>query len=288
LITDVWAARADFAKDHPEVIEGLVSGIFEGMRMLKDDTFKSQAWQWTAEGYGMTVDQVKGMQNDAHSTNFAENQDFFLNANSPANFERTWKNINFVYRELGLIGTPVRFDEVMDFSVIQKLEAAGTFKDMKNEYTTSFSPTTYAKVSAEKPILTQTIRINFYPNSTNIFEPQHDELGQAVANTLYDPNATATLEKVARLAGQYERAVIAVVGHTDSSMKDHVPVAEVQKLSTDRAKAVVKALTGKYKFDPNKFTVQGKGWDVPADPADPQNQALNRRVEISVYPPEQK
>jgi NitT/TauT family transport system substrate-binding protein len=28
LIADVWAARADFAKDHPEIIRGLVEGIF--------------------------------------------------------------------------------------------------------------------------------------------------------------------------------------------------------------------------------------------------------------------
>jgi hypothetical protein len=29
-------------------------------------------------------------------------------------YERSWKNITYVYKELGLIGTPVRFDEVMD------------------------------------------------------------------------------------------------------------------------------------------------------------------------------
>jgi len=50
---------------------------------------------------------------------------------------------------------------------------------------------------------------------------------------------------------------------------------------------VKKALIERYKFDPNKFVAEGKAWDVPADPSDPQNQALNRRVEISVYPPEQ-
>ncbi|MCX7011729.1 MAG: phosphate ABC transporter substrate-binding/OmpA family protein [Candidatus Sumerlaeota bacterium] len=286
LIADVWAARADFARDHPEIIEGLVAGIFEGMRGLKDDTFKAQAMQWMAEGYGMTVDDIKGMQNDAHATNFAENKDFFLNANSPANFERTWKNINFVYRELGLIDTPVRFDEVMDFSILQKLDKAGLFADDKNEYTTNFAPTTVQKLSAEKPILTQTIRINFYPNSSNIYEPQHDEMRNPVPNTLYDPNADATIERVARLAGQYERAVISVVGHTDSSMKGRVPRSEVEKLSLARANAVKKALIEKYKFDPNKFAVAGKAWDEPADPANPENQTLNRRVEISVYPPE--
>jgi len=286
LIADVWAVRADFAKDHPDIVEGLVTGIFEGMKQLKNDTFKSQALQWMAEGYGMNVDDVKGMLNDAHTTNFAENKEFFLNANSPVNFERTWKNITFVYKELGLLGTPNRFDEVMDFSIIKKIDEKGIFADMKNEYITSFAPTAYQKISAEKPILTQTIRIGFYPNSSNIFEPQHDELNNAILNTLYDPNVIATLEKVARLAGQYERAVIAIVGHTDSSMKGLVPRSEVEKLSMDRAKAVTDALIKKYKFDPNKFVVSGKAWDMPADPSDPINQALNRRVEISVYPPE--
>jgi len=287
LIADVWAARADFAKDHPEVIKGLVSGIFEGMDQLKDATFREKAYAWMAEGYGMQADEVRAMAEDAHSTNFPENQAFFLNANDPANFERTWKNVTFVYRELGLIGTPARFDEVMDFSVIKNLEAAGTFAHQKDEYRAQFAPTSYGKVSAEAPILTQTIRINFYPNSANVFEPQHDELGKPIANTLYDPSAAATLEKVARLAGQYERAVIAVVGHTDSSMKGRGPrYQDVKQLSQDRANGVRDALVKKYKFDPNKFIIEGKAWDEPANPDDPMNQALNRRVEISVYPPE--
>jgi NitT/TauT family transport system substrate-binding protein len=287
LIADVWAARADFAKDHPEIVKGLVAGVFQAMDRLKDDTFKGQAFQWMAEGYGMGVDEVQGMAADAHSTNFAENKDFFLNQNNPANFERTWKNITFVYRELGLIGTPARFDEVMDFSVLQQLDREGTFSHQRDEYATQFVPTTYSRVQAEAPILTQTIRINFFPNSSNIFEPEHDAAGNAIKGTLYDPTVEATLETVARLAGQYERAVVAVVGHTDSSMQGRgVRFEDVEKLSLDRANAVKQALVEKYKFDPDKFVVEGMGWNQPADPDDPSNHALNRRVEISVYPPE--
>jgi NitT/TauT family transport system substrate-binding protein len=289
LIADVWATRADFAKDHPEIVKGLVAGIFDGMELLGDNTFRERAYQWMAEGYGMQADEVRGMANDAHSTNFAENKAFFLNANDPANFERTWKNVTFVYRELGLIDTPVRFDEVMDFSVLQALDKAGTYAGQKDESRTSFAPTSYKKVSAESPILTQTIRINFYPNSANVFEAQHDDAGKPIPNTLYDPSVAATLEKVARLVGQYERAVVAVVGHTDSSMKGKgTRFEDVKALSTDRAEAVKQALVQKYGFDPNKFTVEGKGWDEPANPDDATNQALNRRVEISVYPPESK
>jgi len=287
LIADVWAARADFAKDHPEIIKGLVAGIFTAMDQLKDDTLRGQAFQWMAEGYGMPVDEVQAMTADAHSTNFAENKGFFLNQNEPANFERTWKNITFVYRELGLIGTPVRFDEVLDFSVVQALDKEGAFKHQKDEYRATFVPTSYSRVQAEAPILTQTIRINFFPNSHNIYEPRHDDVGNAIANTLYDPSVEATLEKVGRLAGQYERAVIAVVGHTDASMKGRgVRFEDVRKLSLDRANSVKNALVDKYDFDPNKFVIEGKGWNEPADSEDLDNHALNRRVEISVYPPE--
>jgi len=289
LIADVWAARADFAKDHPEVIKGLVAGIFDGMDRLQDATQREKAYAWMAEGYGMQADEVKAMANDAHSTNFAENKAFFLNANDPANFERTWKNVTFVYRELGLVDTPTRFDEVMDFGVLQELDKGGSFAHQKDESRASFAPTSYKKISAESPILTQTIRINFYPNSANVYEPQHDENGKPVTNTLYDPSVAATLEKVARLVGQYERGVVAVVGHTDSSMKGKgTRFEDVKALSNDRAEAVKQALVKKYNFDPNKFTVEGKGWDEPANPDDPMNQALNRRVEISVYPPESK
>ncbi len=287
LIADVWAARADFAKDHPEIIKGLVSGIFKAMDQLKEDTFKARAFQWMAEGYGFAVDEVQAMELDAHSTNFAENKSFFLNQNEPANFERTWKNVTFVYRELGLIGSPVRFDEVVDFSVLQALDREGAFASQTDEYKTSFVPSSYSRVQAEAPILTQVIRVNYYPNSANIFEPQHDENGNVIPNTLYDPSAEATLEKVARLSGQYERAIVAVVGHTDSSMKDRgVRFEDVRALSLDRANAVKTALVEKYNFDPNKFVIEGMGWKEAADPEDANNNALNRRVEIKVYSPE--
>ncbi|MFZ2961103.1 MAG: phosphate ABC transporter substrate-binding/OmpA family protein [Candidatus Ozemobacteraceae bacterium] len=287
LIADVWAARADFANDHPDIIKGLVAGIFEGMSVLKNATAKAKAFGWMAEGYGMKMEDVKSMENDAHAANFAENRDFFTNKNSPTNFERTWNNITYVYRELGLLSTPVRFDEVMDFSVIQALDKEGGFKDQQDVSVSRFVPTSYKKVSAEAPVLTQTVRINFFPNSANIYEPEHDEFGAAIANSLYDPSVDATLEKIARMVGQYERATVAIVGHTDGSMKGKVPEKAVKDLSLDRANAVREALTRKYKFQTNKFVAEGKAWTEPADSNDPNNHALNRRVEVQVYTPEQ-
>jgi ABC-type nitrate/sulfonate/bicarbonate transport system substrate-binding protein len=285
IIADVYAFRADFYRDHPDIVKGFVEGVFEGMDYAKQN--KGQVAQWMADAYGMKPEEVNDMMNDAHSTNFAENVQFFLNQSNPTNFERTWKNANIVYRELGRIDAPVTFEQVMDFSAIKELEAAGTFANQKDESIVSFTPQSYEKVTAEAPILTQTIRINFFPNSANLNEPARDEYGNVLKGQLYDPNVDATIERVARLSGQFGNAVIIIDGHTDSSMKGKVPYEAVKKLSLARANAVRKALIEKFKFDPNKFVVSGKAWDDPADPADPLNQALNRRVEISVVPPEQ-
>lgn len=284
LIADVWAIRADFARDHPDVVRGLVEGVFEGMELARANP--DQAAQWMAEGFSMPLEEVKGMMADAHVTNFAENVEFFLNANNPTNFEHTWKAISFVYRELGLIGSPVRFDQVMDFSVVKKMKEDGLFKDQKDEYQAKFVPQDYTKVTAEAPILTQTLRINFFPNSYDLDEKGRDMYGAVLADRLYDPTIPAKLEAAGRLAGQFDRAIIAITGHTDASMKGRVPVEGVKQLSLDRATAVKKALIEKYKFDPNKFVIEGKAWDVPADRDDPGNHSKNRRVEISVYPPE--
>ena len=284
LIADVWAVRADFAKDHPEVVQGLVEGIFKGMAMVKKDP--AQAGAWMAAGYGISVEEVNGMMHDAHLTNFAENKQFFMNQNSPTNFERTWNAITFVYRELGLVDSPARFDQVMDFSALKAIDKAGTFSDQVDEYTTSFVPQNYTKVTAEAPILTQELRISFFPNSYDLHEPGRDALGTIQQGTLYDPLVDTTVERAARTAGQFDAAIIAITGHADSSMKGKVPADSVIWLSKQRAEAVKTELIAKYKFDPNKFVVEGRGWDEPADPNDPNNAFLNRRVEIAVYPPE--
>ena len=286
LIADVYAFRADFARDHPEIVEGLVAGILEGMDIVKDKP--EEAAKAMADAFGMKPADIMGMRNDSHLTNLAENVQFFLNASNPTNFERTWKSAAYVYRELGRINAPIQFDQVMDFSVIQGIQKKGLFPNQVDESVSSFTPASFRKTPAEAPILTQTIRINFYPNSANPYEPARDDLEKPIAGKLYDPNVDATLEQVARLAGQFARAVILIEGHTDSSMKGKIPTKAVQDLSLARAEAIRKSLIEKYKFDPNKFSIEGKGWDVPADPSSPDNQALNRRVEISVFPPEQK
>ena len=122
LIADVWFARADFAKDHPGIVEALVRGIFDGMVELKKDERKPEVSKLMAAAYNIPADDALAMLNDAHNTNWAENYQFFLNQNNPTNFERVWRQSYYLYRRIGTIQNPqVNFDKIMDFSVIQKL-----------------------------------------------------------------------------------------------------------------------------------------------------------------------
>ncbi|MEN6452287.1 MAG: phosphate ABC transporter substrate-binding/OmpA family protein [Thermoguttaceae bacterium] len=290
LIADVWFARADFAKDHPGIIEGLVRGIFDAMEEMKKPEQKAACSKLMADGYTIPADDAMAMFGDAHNTNWAENFQFFLNQNNPTNFERVWRQSYYLYRQIGTIQNPaVRFDQVMDFSIIQKLGNEEKYSSQRDEYQTQFAAKTVGEIRAESPeILTNTVVIHFYPNDWNLNKKVTKDVNGKTVEEPYDPNVDNVLEGVAKLIGQFGAARVVIEGHTDSSQKGQVPVDLVKELSMNRANAVKEALVQKYNIEPNRLLVDGLGWDRPADLANPLDQAKNRRVEIKVYPAEKQ
>ena len=288
LIADVWFARADFAKDHPDILDGMVRGIFDAMIALKAQPAKVQVSKWMADGYSIPEADTLGMLGDAHSTNYAENKEFFLNQNNPTNFERTYNTAYFIYRKIGAVKSKVPFDKVMDFSIIKSLDKETKYASQKDEYGLRFAPMSASSIQAESnEILTKTVVIHFFPNSWDLDKKVKRKVDGKDVEELYDPNAGFVVEEVGKLAGQYGAARIVIEGHTDASMKGRVPPSLVKELSTNRANAVKQALVKKFKnLQPNQFAAVGMGWDKPADPNDPMNHAKNRRVEIKVYPAE--
>jgi ABC-type nitrate/sulfonate/bicarbonate transport system substrate-binding protein len=289
LIADVWFARADFAQDHKDICGALVRGIFDGMDALKKEENKMKVADLMALGYNIPAADALGMLGDAHSTNWAENYQFFMNENNPTNFQRVWNQSYYLYRAIRTIEKqPVPFDQVMDFSIISELKNDPKYANQKDEYAVQFVPRTTKDILAggAEEVLTNTVVIHFYPNSSELYKKiTKDEDGKTI-EVLYDPKVDYIVEEIAKLAGNFANARIIIEGHTDSSMKDKVPAEMVKELSLNRANAVKEALINKYKFDPNKFNVEGYGWDVPADASDPNNHARNRRVEVKVYTPE--
>ncbi len=290
LIADVWFARADFAKDHGDKIEAIVRGIFDAMQALKSESAKAKAAELMAAGYNIPATDTLKMLGDAHSTNWAENYQFFINRNNPANFERIWKQAYYLYRRVGAISNPpVPFDQVMDFSIIQKLGKEPKYAQTKDEYSKPLPPKTLSQIRAEnEEILTNTVVIHFFPNSWDLRKKITRRIDGKDVEELYDPSVDIVLDEVATLAKQFGAARIVIEGHTDGSMKGQVPAAMVRELSQQRAAAVKEAIVAKFDFDEGRFAVDGVGWDRPADPEHPDNHAVNRRVEIKVYSAEKE
>ena len=288
LIADVWFARADFAKDNPDVVEGLTRGIFDAMVDLKAQDARQKVAKLMAAGYSIPESDALGMLGDAHSTNYAENRDFFLNQNNPTNFERTWATAYFLYKKINAVTEQTPFDQVMDFTVIQKLGSEPKYASQKNEYEIHFAPASAGSIEGEKnEILTKTVVIHFFPNSWDLSKKITRTAEGKEVEELYDPNVGFVVEEIGKLAGQYGAARIVIEGHTDGSMRGQVPKSLVQELSLNRANSVKEAIVKKFaSLQPNQFSTAGIGWDRPFDPSDPENHAKNRRVEVKVYPAE--
>ena len=289
LIADVWFSRADFARDQPGIIEGLVRGIFDAMEGLKQEGNRQKLAELMAKGYNIPAPDALNMQGDAHSTNWAENYQFFINQNNPTNFERVWNQSNLLYRrDRRLRNRAVPFDQVMDPSVIQKLGQETKYASQRDEYQIQLTPKTIGEL-AENEILTNTVVVKFFPNSWDLHKKITRKIDGKDVEELYDPTVDLTLDEIAKLSGQFGAAYILIQGHTDASKRGEVPDSLVRELSLARANSIKEALLRKYKeLDPSRFQVEGKGWDVPADRSDPSNHTKNRRVEIKVYSAEQE
>ncbi|MCP4786456.1 MAG: OmpA family protein [Fuerstiella sp.] len=287
LIADVWYARADFASENPDLIEGLVRGIFDSVEALRNQGEQQKVSEWMAQGYAIPKDECLGMLADAHSTNFAENRDFFLNQNNPARFESVWNQAYYIYRRIrSVTHQPVPFDKVVDFSILQKLGKEEAYASQKNEYRVQFAPKSTGEIRAESDeVLTNTVIIHFPPNRHDLdHKVTRTQADGTDVEELYDPNVDFVLEEISKLVGQFGAARVVIEGHTDASMQSLLPDDSlVKELSGNRANAVKEALVQKFQLDPNQFNATGAGWDHPADLNDPLNHAKNRRVEVHVY-----
>ena len=287
LIADIWFARADFATEHPGICEGLVRGIFDAMIELNTDEAKKSVAKLMADGYSLPADEAFSMLADAHSTNWGENFEFLMNQNNPTNFERIWDQAYYIYKKTNKIrNQKVKFDRVMDFSIVEKLGKEDKYSNQTDEYSKKFIPSKTSQVRGAEEILTNTVVIHFFPNSSEIYKKVTKNVNGKEIETDYDPKVDLVLEEIAKLAGQFGTARIVIEGHTDSSMRGRAPEDLVIELSGNRAQAVKNALVKKYDLDADQFNTDGIGWAQPADLEDPLNNAKNRRVEIKVYPAE--
>lgn len=282
LIADVWAVRNDFYRDHPQIVSGLVQGIFDGMEMVRKDPKNgaralAMAFKLPQGDCEKMIGSDGGIaEGDAHLTNYRENAKFFLDPFNPANFEVVWNSASIIYKSLGTINNTVPAAKVKAQNVLAAMTDA--YKDVRDLSQPTFKPDAMLRLSPEAgagQVLTKAVLISFEPNHSNL-------------NPEYDNTIPGTLEEIGKLSAKFGNAYIVIEGNADASKKGLVPSDLVRQLSYERADAVRKAIMEKYKFDPNKFKVVGNGWDNPlpgcTDNSNPEHNKKNRRVEVKVFP----
>jgi hypothetical protein len=254
---------------------------------------KKVARKLMAKAYNIKADEAMGMLGDAHSTNYAENREFFMNQNNPANFERTWDTAYYLYSRMRKVTTKTPFDKVMDFSIIKKLGKVAKYAaSQKNEYNVTFHAQDASAPSRPSRARSSPRRspIHFYPNSFDLHEeggPQKQGSEEDRRGALRSRTCRFVLEEVGKLAAQYGASRIVIEGHTDASMKGKVPFSRGR--SSCRKTAPTRSnrrWCKKFKsLAPQPVLRRGHGLEEAfGQQDDPMNHAKNRRVEIKVFP----
>lgn len=102
----------------------------------------------------------------------------------------------------------------------------------------------------------------------------------ASASSTLSPRFTETLDSVAMVLKEYDKTMIDIVGHTDSTGSDALNL----RLSGERAMSVGTYLTAKG-IAHERMVTRGMGENMPvATNETPEGRAINRRVELALVP----
>jgi NitT/TauT family transport system substrate-binding protein len=272
IIGDVLIVHRGFAQEYPKMVEGLVHGLLEGNRMVRDrpDQYLDvvgRAFKWSRED-------TKSELGTVHLANLPENLAFFSGAiDSAGSFGGIYQSAVLAYGS-DLIKDPPDASRFADLSALQAMERSGLFKGQ----TIAIAPIrtgVAASVEAD-PLLSKDIRFLFEPNSSTLDSANQDN--------------TRNLEAIKRLLQVSPGSTLLLRGHVDNARVEdfrrqggeayvRTQALRAMELSKNRASEIKRLLTERYSIDPRRIDIVGRGWEEPAGP----NSDLNRRVEVQWF-----
>jgi NitT/TauT family transport system substrate-binding protein len=272
VVADILIVNKGFAQQNPKMVEGLVDGLLEGNRMVRDNPVS----QYDVIGKAFKWDRQK-TQNElakVHLSNLPENLAFFSGAiDAAGSFGGIYQSAVYAYGS-GLIKDPLDSDKFADLQYLKTLDQAGEFKGQQVAIAPIRSGGT-APVETD-PLLSKDIHFLFAPNSANLDMNDKDNL--------------ANLEAIKRLLQVSPGSTVLLRGHVDNSMVDEfrkrggesyvrTMALKAVDFSKQRANEIKRLLTEKYNADPKRLDTIGRGWEEPLGTDNDQN----RRVEAQWF-----
>jgi NitT/TauT family transport system substrate-binding protein len=273
VIADVLAVNKGFAKAHPEMVKGLVHGILEGNRRLRDNQ---------AENLGVVAKAFKWSEADArdelahvHLSNAPENRAFFAGTiDSAGSFGGIFQSSVLAYGSV--IKNPADPARFVDSSFLDAIAKRSPFSEQKIAIA-PIRTSTQAALEGD-PLLSKDIRFFFEPNSSNLDRnaPQNQEYLQTIKRFLQvSPGSTVLLR------GHVDNARVNEFRQSGGEQLVQSMALKAMELSRQRAIAVSDALLAKFPdIDKARVEAVGRGWEEPSGATD---NAQNRRVEVQWF-----
>jgi len=273
VIADVLAVNKGFAKAHPEMVKGLVHGILEGNRRLRDNQ---------AENIGVVAKAFKWSEADArdelahvHLSNAPENRAFFAGTiDSAGSFGGIFQSSVLAYGSV--IKNPADPARFVDLSFLDAIAKRSPFSEQKIAIA-PIRTSTQAALEGD-PLLSKDIRFFFEPNSSNLDRnaPQNQEYLQTIKRFLQvSPGSTVLLR------GHVDNTRVNEFRQSGGEQLVQSMALKAMELSRQRAIAVSDALLAKFPdIDKARVESVGRGWEEPTGATD---SAQNRRVEVQWF-----
>jgi NitT/TauT family transport system substrate-binding protein len=273
VIADVLAVNKGFAKAHPEMVKGLVHGILEGNRRLRDNQAEhigivAKAFKWSEEDARDELSHV-------HLSNAPENRAFFAGTiDSAGSFGGIFQSSVLAYGSV--IKNPTDPARFVDSSFLDAIAKRSPFSEQK----IAIAPIrTSAQAALEgDPLLSKDIRFFFEPNSSNLDRSavQNQEYLQTIKRFLQvSPGSTVLLR------GHVDNARVNEFRQSGGDQLVQSMALKAMELSRQRAIAVSDALLAKFpEIEKSRVESVGRGWEEPTGATD---NAQNRRVEVQWF-----
>jgi NitT/TauT family transport system substrate-binding protein len=272
IVGDVLIVHRGFAQEHPKMVEGLVQGLLEGNRMVRDRP--DQYLDVIARAFKWSRDDAKSELATVHLANLPENLAFFSGSiDSAGSFGGIYQSAVLAYGS-DLIKDPPDSSRFADLSALQAAEKSGLFKDQK----VAIAPIRSAPGSSLEadPLLSKDIRFLFEPNSSTLDQSNQENM--------------RNLENIKRLLQVSPGSTLLLRGHVDNARINEIKkqggeallrtyALRAMELSKNRAGEIRKLLIEKYNVDGKRIDIVGRGWEEPSGP----NSDLNRRVEVQWF-----
>lgn len=272
IVADILIVNKGFAEQHPEWVAGLVSGLLEGNRLVRENP--GAHLDTIAKAFGWDREKAKAELEKVHLSNLPENLAFFGgNISAAGSFGGIFQSAVFAYGA-DLIKDPMDGDRFLDLKPLKTLEQSGAFKGQ----TIAIAPIrTAAQGSLEgSPLLSKNIRFLFPQNSNEL--------------DTNSPDTVKNLEAIHNLLQVSPGSSVLLRGHVDNSKVEEfrksggetyvrTMALRAVELSKKRALEVKSQLVKKYGLNPERVDVLGRGWEEPLSGDAEQN----RRVEAQWF-----